>query len=49
MSEDTRLDYKLISKIIKPDSRVLDLGCGDGELICRLIQDKNVFAEGIEF
>ena len=43
-----RVDYQLIDSLIEPDSRVLDLGCGDGELICRLIQDKNVFAEGIE-
>jgi homoserine O-acetyltransferase len=43
-----RVDYELIDRIITPDSRVLDLGCGDGELMCRLIQDKNVTAEGIE-
>lgn len=27
---------------------MLDLGCGDGELPARLIQDKNAIAEGIE-
>ncbi|MBL7215351.1 MAG: homoserine O-acetyltransferase [Phycisphaerae bacterium] len=43
-----RVDYQLIDALIEPDSRVLDLGCGDGELLCRLIQDKNVIAEGIE-
>ena len=43
-----RVDYQLIDSLIEPDARVLDLGCGDGELICRLIQDKNVIAEGIE-
>ena len=43
-----RVDYQLIDSLIAPNSRVLDLGCGDGELLARLIQDKNVSAEGIE-
>ena len=43
-----RVDYELIDSLITPDSRVLDLGCGDGELLCRLVQDKNVTGEGIE-
>ena len=42
------MDYELIDQLITPENRVLDLGCGDGELMSRLIQDKNVFAEGIE-
>lgn len=44
----TRVDYQLIDSLIDSDSRVLDLGCGDGELLTRLIQDKNVTAEGVE-
>jgi len=43
-----RVDYQLIDALIEPNSRVLDLGCGDGELLCRLIRDKNVIAEGVE-
>ena len=43
-----RVDYELIDQLIAPDSHVLDLGCGEGDLMCRLIQDKNVNAEGIE-
>ncbi|MHC4291322.1 MAG: homoserine O-acetyltransferase MetX [Planctomycetota bacterium] len=43
-----RVDYELIDRLITPNSNVLDLGCGDGELMCRLIQDKNVSVEGIE-
>jgi homoserine O-acetyltransferase len=43
-----RVDYELIESLIKPNSRLLDLGCGDGELLSRLTQDKNVTAEGIE-
>ena len=42
------VDYQLIDSLIEPNAKVLDLGCGDGELICRLTQDKNVTAEGIE-
>lgn len=44
----SRVDYELIDQIIEPNSRVLDLGCGDGELMARLIEDKNVIAEGVE-
>lgn len=43
-----RVDYELIDSLIAPNSRVLDLGCGDGELLCRLVADKNVTGEGIE-
>lgn len=43
-----RVDYELIDSLIDPHSRILDLGCGDGELLSRLIQDKDVIAEGIE-
>ncbi len=43
-----RVDYQLIESLIEPNAKILDLGCGDGELICRLSQDKNVTAEGIE-
>jgi homoserine O-acetyltransferase len=43
-----RVDYELIDSLIEPNSRVLDLGCGDGELLVRLIEDKNVRGEGIE-
>jgi homoserine O-acetyltransferase len=31
-----RLDYDRIIDLIPPGSRVLDLGCGHGELLCRL-------------
>jgi len=43
-----RVDYELIEALIEPGSRVLDVGCGDGELLARLIRDKGVQAEGIE-
>ena len=43
-----REDYKIISEIIEPGSKVLDLGCGDGELMALLTQEKNIRAQGIE-
>jgi len=43
-----RVDYELIESLIESGSRVLDVGCGDGELLERLIRDKNVRGEGIE-
>ncbi len=47
-AQRTRVDYEIISSLIEPDSKVLDTGCGDGELLSRLIADKNIKAEGIE-
>ncbi len=41
-------DHKIIFDIIKKGSRVLDLGCGDGELLQNLVMAKKVKAEGIE-
>jgi len=44
----TRIDYELIESLIEPHSGVLDVGCGDGELLARLTVDKNIRGEGIE-
>ncbi|MDM7924832.1 MAG: methionine biosynthesis protein MetW [bacterium] len=43
-----RLDHQTIADIIAPDARVLDLGCGDGELLSRLAAEKNVTGQGVE-
>ncbi|MHC4068840.1 MAG: homoserine O-acetyltransferase MetX [Planctomycetota bacterium] len=43
-----RVDYELIESLIEPDSTVLDIGCGDGELLARLERDKNIKGKGIE-
>ncbi len=43
-----RLDYEIIANLIAPDSRVLDLGCGDGALLALLKQKKHCHATGIE-
>ena len=43
-----RVDYELIESLIEPNSTVLDVGCGDGQLLANLVRDKNVKGEGIE-
>jgi len=43
-----RVDHKYIMEMIKPNSHVLDLGCGDGELLSLLMKEKNCRAAGIE-
>jgi methionine biosynthesis protein MetW len=43
-----RPDFKIIFKIVEEGSRVLDLGCGDGELLYLLTARKRVKAQGIE-
>lgn len=43
-----RLDYRVITDWVSPDSSVLDLGCGDGELLSILVAEKGVRANGIE-
>ena len=43
-----RSDYAIISEIVEPRSKVLDLGCGEGELLAWLAQTKGVDARGVE-
>ena len=43
-----KLDYKTIQQWIKPASRVLDLGCGRGELLAYLIREKSIRGLGVE-
>lgn len=43
-----RSDYAIISEIVTRGSNVLDLGCGDGELLAWLAQHKDVNARGVE-
>src|SRR5260370_31696057 len=43
-----RGDYAIISELIEPNTRVLDLGCGEGELLEWLALHKRVDARGVE-
>jgi len=43
-----RSDYAIISETVIRGSNVLDLGCGDGELLAWLAQHKEVDARGVE-
>jgi len=47
-SEGPRWDHVLIEDLIPTKASVLDLGCGNGELLARLIRDKSVYAQGLE-
>ncbi len=46
--EHIRLDHQLILEKIEEESRVLDLGCGDGTLLSHLINEKRCHGTGIE-
>ena len=41
-------NYEIVSKMVAENSSVLDLGCGDGELLKELVESKNVNGLGIE-
>lgn len=43
-----RDDLQMIFNWITPNSRVLDLGCGDGELLAALVRHKNCQGYGLE-
>jgi homoserine O-acetyltransferase len=43
-----RVDYELIESLIEAGSKVLDVGCGDGQLLVNLVRDKNTKGKGIE-
>jgi len=46
--DSPKLEYQVILEWIEPYSSVLDLGCGDGELLSILIQERKAHAQGIE-
>jgi methionine biosynthesis protein MetW len=48
MTTDQRLDFDVIVDIIPTRARVLDLGCGDGTLLARLVEQKQIEARGVE-
>jgi len=48
VSLSERPDFSVIGEIVEPRSRVLDLGCGEGELLAWLIENKRILARGVE-
>ena len=42
-----RVDHLLVAAMVEPQSRVLDVGCGDGELL-KLLEARGVDGRGIE-
>jgi homoserine O-acetyltransferase/O-succinyltransferase len=44
----TRRDYAMIAELVEGGSRVLDLGCGEGELLAWLREHKGIEAQGVE-
>ena len=43
-----RYDYEVITQWIEPGEKVLDLGCGDGDLLSHLIKERQVQGYGVE-
>ncbi|SPE42817.1 Methionine biosynthesis protein MetW [Candidatus Sulfopaludibacter sp. SbA3] len=43
-----RSDYAIIGEIVEPGAKVLDLGCGEGELLHWLALKKSVDGRGVE-
>jgi len=43
-----RVDHLLIAEMVSPGARVLDVGCGDGELLQLLSSEKSVDGRGLE-
>lgn len=43
-----RRDFAIIGELVEPETRVLDLGCGEGELLAWLKEHKNVEGRGVE-
>jgi methionine biosynthesis protein MetW len=48
IADDIRPDHRVIFDWIEQGARVLDLGCGDGELMDLLSQQKDTRVQGIE-
>jgi len=42
------ISYDEIVRVVATGSKVLDLGCGDGELLHRLIKERGVLGRGVE-
>jgi methionine biosynthesis protein MetW len=43
-----KIDHQIICSMIKDGASVLDLGCGNGDLMSLLVREKNASVQGIE-
>lgn len=48
VNTEPRIDLRVIAELIRPGSRVLDVGSGDGELLDLLAREKQVDGRGLE-
>ena len=48
LSKPRRVDYDMIEGLVDEDSHVLDIGCGEGDLLCRLQRNKKIIGLGME-
>ena len=48
MAEGARIDHSIILDLVPEGTKVLDLGCGDGSLLEKLVGRKGVVGRGIE-
>ena len=48
MPQLKKVEHEIIMEWVEEGASVLDLGCGDGELLSHLIEEKHVRAQGIE-
>ena len=46
--ENPRIDLNLIVNLVDDDSKVLDIGCGNGDLLNLLLKNKNIKGQGLE-
>ncbi len=49
VDKGVRKDHRIIFEWIEPGARILDLGCGNGDLIDLLSREKDARVQGIEF
>ena len=45
---ENRIDLKLIAGLVEPQTRVLDIGCGNGQLMELLVNERGADARGLE-
>lgn len=43
-----RNDYRIINNLIKKNSKVLEIGCAEGQLLSFLKEQKNVISQGVD-